>query len=370
MASISIEHLTHAYRTRKAVVHTLREFSIDIADRELVVLVGPSGCGKTTALRLIAGLEEPSSGTIRIDGKVVNRAAPKDRDVAMVFQNYALYPHMTVFNNMAFGLKMRGTPKGEIKAKVGAAAERLGLVRLLDRKPSQLSGGEKQRVAVGRAIVRNPKVFLFDEPLSNLDASFRGGLRTEIRALQRELQTTMIYVTHDQEEAMTLGDRLAVMKDGLLHQFGSPFDVYNRPADRFVAGFIGSPSMNFFPGRIESQSGSASFVGDIGRLLLPEAANSLTNLAGQDVILGVRPQDIRLDDKETDGRSKSVAGVVRVVEPLGDRINVHVSCGERSVVIVRASSDRTFSVGGRVRLGIDLQAAHFFADDDFGRRLQ
>src|SRR3989304_3391716 len=251
MAGVTLEQVTRTFRTRKGEVRAVDDLSLSVGDGEFIVLVGPSGCGKTTTLRLIAGLEELTTGTIRIGDRVVNRVAPKDRDVAMVFQNYALYPHMTVYKNMAFGLKMRRVPRKDILRKVGEVAGKLGLTHLLERKPASLSGGECQRVAVGRAIGRKPQGFLFDEPLSNLDAGLRTQMRTELKDLHRELRTTVVYVTHDQEEAMTLGDRLVVLKEGVVQQCGTPLEVYNRPANRFVAGFIGTPPMNFFDGRLE-----------------------------------------------------------------------------------------------------------------------
>jgi len=370
LASVSIEHISCLFRSRRAVHRAIDDLSLSIADRELVVLAGPSGCGKTTTLRLIAGLEELLSGTIRIGDRVVNKVAPKDRDVAMVFQNYALYPHMTVFKNMAFGLKMRGVPKAEIRVKVTGTAETLCLAHLLDRKPSQLSGGECQRVAVGRAIVRKPQVFLFDEPLSNLDATLRLHMRTEIKTLQRDLQTTMIYVTHDQEEAMTLADRLAVLKDGVLQQFGSPLDVYNHPINRFVAGFIGTPRMNFLRGRLDGDAGFLCFVGTVGRL--PLASREKASLAvyrDREVVLGIRPQDVQLDGEAVDLESIGVDAVVRIVEPLGERVHVHAATAGGDTIVARASPDRTPSVDQLVRLRLDVSNAHIFAPDEQGRRL-
>ena len=370
MASVSIEHISRQFRSRRAVHRAVDDLSLSIADRGLVVLVGPSGCGKTTTLRLIAGLEELSSGTIRIGDRVVNKIAPKDRDVAMVFQNYALYPHMTVFKNMAFGLKMRGVPKAEIRVKVAETAEKLGLAHLLDRKPSQLSGGERQRVAVGRAIVRKPQVFLFDEPLSNLDATLRLHMRTEIKTLQRDLQTTMIYVTHDQEEAMTLADHLAVLKDGVLQQFGSPLDVYNRPANRFVAEFIGTPRMNFLRGRLDGDAGFLCFVGTVGRLpLASRESASMADYGDREIVLGIRPQDVQLDGEAVGLESIGVDAAVRLVEPLGDRVNVHAATAGGDILIARVSPDRTPAVDQRVRLCMNVANAHVFASDEQGRRL-
>ncbi len=370
MASVSIERISRQYRARKAVHHAVDNLTLSVADRELVVLVGPSGCGKTTTLRLIAGLDDLSGGTIRIGDHVVNDVAPKDRDVAMVFQNYALYPHMSVFKNLAFGLKMRGFPRSEIKAKVADTAEKLGLAHLLDRRPSQLSGGERQRVAVGRAIVRKPQVFLFDEPLSNLDATLRVQMRAEIKTLQRDLQTTMIYVTHDQEEAMTLADRLAVLRNGVLQQFGAPLEVYNRPANRFVAEFIGTPRMNFLHGRLEEDAGVMHFSarGARFRVKLREAPN-VAALNGPEVVLGIRPQDVVFDGTGGDSQSATIEASVRLVEPLGDRVNVHTALAGGETVIVRADPDRPPSVNQRIRLRLDAATVHLFASDEQGRRL-
>src|SRR5947199_8199965 len=274
-------------------VHAVKDFNLQIRDKEFVVFVGPSGCGKTTTLRMIAGLEVISSGDISIDGKVVNELAPMDRDIAMVFQNYALYPHMSVYDNMAFGLKMRKFEKSEIRKRVNEAAEILGIHEYLHRKPRQLSGGQRQRVALGRAIVRHPQVFLFDEPLSNLDAKLRVQMRVELKKLHLRLGTTAIYVTHDQVEAMTLGDRVVVMKDGWVQQVGEPLELYNDPANRFVAGFLGSPAMNFMKVTAAEDNG-ALWVANPGlRIKLPdETAQRLRGHIGQEVTLGVRPEDL------------------------------------------------------------------------------
>ena len=283
MASITYDHVTKRFGEVVAV----DDLDIDIADKEFLVLVGPSGCGKSTALRCLAGLEDITEGEILIGDQIVNDVPPKDRDIAMVFQSYALYPHMSVYDNMAFGLKLRKTPKDEIKRRVEEAADILGIETLLDRKPRQLSGGQRQRVAVGRAIVREPKVFLLDEPLSNLDAKLRVQMRLEIRNLQEDLKITSIYVTHDQVEAMTLGDRLIVMHDGYAAQIGSPLDIYEHPATRFVAGFIGSPAMNFLNARLDPNGESVEIPGNVK---LPLANSSLPEHAGKEVILGVRPE--------------------------------------------------------------------------------
>src|ERR1700726_3002289 len=276
-------------------VHAVKDVNLQIRDKEFVVFVGPSGCGKTTTLRMIAGLEAISSGDISIDGNVINQLAPMDRDIAMVFQNYALYPHMSVYHNMAFGLKMRKFDKPEIDQRVRDAADILGIGELLERKPRQLSGGQRQRVALGRAIVRHPRVFLFDEPLSNLDAKLRVQMRVELKKLHLRLGTTAIYVTHDQVEAMTLGDRVVVMRDGWVQQVGDPMELYNEPANRFVAGFIGSPGRNFSHVRIAGENGSIWAEGDGIRLKVPgPLTNRMGSYAGKEVTLGVRPEDLRI----------------------------------------------------------------------------
>ncbi len=272
MATVTFEHVEKVYDSKQSRTHAVRDFCLDVADEEFVVLVGPSGCGKTTTLRLLAGLEEATKGEIRIGKRLVNDVAPKDRDIAMVFQDHALYPHMTVFANMAFGLSMRHVARADIEAAVTQVAAVLGISRLLGRKPADLSGGERQRVAIGRAIVRRPKVFLFDEPLSNLDAKLRAQMRTELKSLHAALATTAIYVTHDQEEAMTLGDRLVIMEDGRIQQCGTPLELYDRPHNRFVAGFIGTPAMNFIEGRLEGSGSGAAFACAAGTLPLSDEA--------------------------------------------------------------------------------------------------
>src|SRR3954464_15482759 len=291
MAQVAMRSLNKMYDE----VHAVKDVNLDIGDKEFVVLVGPSGCGKTTTLRMVAGLESITSGNISIDDKVVNELAPMDRDIAMVFQNYALYPHMSVYDNMAFGLKMRKFDKAEIARRVKEAADILGIQDLLKRKPRQLSGGQRQRVALGRAIVRHPQVFLFDEPLSNLDAKLRVQMRVELKKLHQRLGTTAIYVTHDQVEAMTLGDRVVVMKDGLVQQVGEPLELYHAPATRFVAGFIGSPGMNFTTVTITGTDGPLRIANDVLDLAVPpEPAARLRAHAGREVILGMRPEDLRI----------------------------------------------------------------------------
>ncbi|MGB2985716.1 MAG: sn-glycerol-3-phosphate ABC transporter ATP-binding protein UgpC [Phycisphaerae bacterium] len=381
MASVTLDQVTKSFRSKDGEVSAVDDLSLAVADREFVVLVGPSGCGKTTTLRLIAGLEEVTAGTIRIGDRVVNDVAPRDRDIAMVFQNYALYPHMTVFNNMAFGLKMRRVPKSEIKCKVGEAARLLGIEHLLDRKPGALSGGERQRVALGRAIVRKPQVFLFDEPLSNLDARLRTQMRTEIKSLHRDLKTTILYVTHDQEEAMTLGNRIVILKEGVVQQCGTPLTVYNHPANRFVGGFIGTPPMNFLPGRLEGDGEAVFFTGRIGRLAIPpELAKTLKPHRGEAVALGIRPEHFRLagaggmpawggaidpcQELDTVGEM-----VVRDVEPLGESTNVHLEVPTGDSVVARVSPTVTISPGQRVKLLVAMSQSHFFGAGERGERL-
>jgi multiple sugar transport system ATP-binding protein len=335
--------------------------NIEIKDREFVVLVGPSGCGKSTTLRMVAGLEEVTSGEIYIDGSLVNDIPPKDRDIAMVFQNYALYPHMTVYQNMAFGLKLRKYPKQEIESRVREAADILGIQELLERKPKALSGGQRQRVAVGRAIVRKPKVFLFDEPLSNLDAKLRVQMRTEISKLHRRLDATMIYVTHDQTEAMTMGDRIVVMKDGQIQQNDTPLNLYNHPVNQFVAGFIGSPSMNFIQGRLEAEGDGLVF--DEGHLRLPlpkEHHDGLQGYVGKDLMMGVRPEDIH--DPDTMGRgveADEIEAQVEVVEPMGNEVLLYLTTGKSSFV-ARVDPLHIPTVEQRVRLAVEIDKAHFF----------
>src|ERR1700726_3376010 len=313
-------------------VHAVKDFNLQIRDKEFVVFVGPSGCGKTTTLRMIAGLEAISSGDISIDGNVVNELAPMDRDIAMVFQNYALYPHMSVYDNMAFGLKMRKFDKQEIGKRVQEAAEILGIQQLLHRKPRQLSGGQRQRVALGRAIVRDPKVFLFDEPLSNLDAKLRVQMRVELKKLHERLGTTAIYVTHDQVEAMTLGDRVVVMRDGRVQQVGDPLELYNQPANLFVAGFIGSPAMNFASVRIAAENGSLWAESEGLRIKVPAPITPrLGRYAGMEATLGVRPEDLRIAGAgDSDDLSFNVA--VEVIERLGSEILLDVVAGSTTMV--------------------------------------
>ena len=320
--------------TDKGVV-AVQEFNLDIADKEFIVLVGPSGCGKSTTLRMIAGLEEITEGELYIDGKLVNDVAPKDRDIAMVFQNYALYPHMTVYDNMAFSLKLKKVPKAEIDRKVKEAAEILDITQYLDRKPKALSGGQRQRVAIGRAIVRSPKVFLMDEPLSNLDAKLRNQMRAEIIKLREKIDTTFVYVTHDQVEAMTLGDRIVIMRDGFIQQIGTPQEVFNHPANLFVAGFIGTPQMNLFDAAL-SKKGDKYVATILGRdFELPEAKQAALKAMDKvpsEVIVGVRPVHVHLADDGIDA-------TVDVSELMGSELHLHVNSAGKDVVIVVPTTD-------------------------------
>jgi multiple sugar transport system ATP-binding protein len=355
VAQVIIRNLNKNFDT----FHAVKDVTLDIRDREFVVLVGPSGCGKTTTLRMVAGLESISSGQILIDDTVVNDLPPMDRDIAMVFQNYALYPHMTVFDNMAFGLKMRKFDRDKIGARVREAAEVLGIQALLHRKPRQLSGGQRQRVALGRAIVRHPRVFLFDEPLSNLDAKLRVQMRVELKKLHDKLGTTAIYVTHDQVEAMTLGDRVVVMRDGVVQQMGEPMDLYNSPANRFVAGFLGSPAMNFFDVRLTVDGGAAWAVGEGIRLKLPSSMMSrLGPHAGKEVFMGVRPEDFRVATS-ADPAELNLDVVVEVVERLGSSILLDVSVGQTTMVAAVEPGVRA-AMHDRLQLAINPDRIHFF----------
>jgi len=328
VAQVVIRDLNKRFDT----FHAVKDVTLDIHDREFIVLVGPSGCGKTTTLRMVAGLESISSGQILIDDTVVNDLPPMDRDIAMVFQNYALYPHMTVFDNMAFSLRMRKFDRDKIASRVKEAAEILGIETYLQRKPRQLSGGQRQRVALGRAIVRHPRVFLFDEPLSNLDAKLRVQMRVELKKLHEKLGTTAIYVTHDQVEAMTLGDRVVVMRDGVVQQVGEPLELYNSPANRFVAGFLGSPAMNFFDVQLTRDDGALLAVGDGIRLKLPPAVSpQLGAHVGKKVIMGVRPEDFHIAT-DSDSADLNLDVVVEVVERLGSLILLDVSVGQATMV--------------------------------------
>jgi multiple sugar transport system ATP-binding protein len=358
MAQVTLDHVGKVYPGN---VRAVQDFCLEIPDGEFVVLVGPSGCGKSTTLRMVAGLEEITEGTIAIGSRVVNDVPPKDRDIAMVFQNYALYPHMSVYENMAFGLKLRKFPKKEIEARIREAARILNLAELLDRRPKALSGGQRQRVAVGRAIVRKPAVFLFDEPLSNLDAKLRVQMRVEISQLHNQLGATMIYVTHDQIEAMTMGDRIVVMKDGLIHQVADPITLYDEPADRFVAGFIGTPPMNFFEGHIRASNGTLTFETDDG-LRLPSPAikrERVAPLRDRRVTLGLRPEDIGSAAAESRADAPRIRARIDVVEPMGSEAYIYLRAGQTTFVS-RADSHRSFPVGQDAELAVFIDKAHFF----------
>lgn len=367
MAKVLLENISKIYPGN---VKAVDNANLEIQDREFVVLVGPSGCGKSTTLRMIAGLEEISSGNIFIDGKRVNDVPPKDRDIAMVFQNYALYPHMTVYKNMAFGLMLRKYPKAEIDQRVRDAAQILGITdEQLQRKPKALSGGQRQRVAVGRAIVRKPKAFLFDEPLSNLDAKMRVQMRTEISKLHNRLTSTMIYVTHDQVEAMTMGDRIVVMKDGLIQQVDAPIALYDNPKNMFVAGFIGSPPMNFFKGSLDQQRDGVWFVeqaagGNVQKgfavRVNDDMARKLSDRIGRTIVFGARPEDINSQQYASFAQpNQIVPATVEVVEPMGAEIYLYLNTGSHSFV-ARVNSHEGADVGQRLDLAFDMRKSHFF----------
>ena len=379
MAEVSLKDIAKVY---PGGVTAVDHISLDILDREFLVLVGPSGCGKSTTLRMIAGLEDISAGTIRIGPRVVNEVAPKDRNIAMVFQNYALYPHMTVYKNMAFGLMLRrkygmwDNPLSAIVApakrraareerraideRVRSAAEMLGITPLLARRPKALSGGQRQRVAVGRAIVREPQAFLFDEPLSNLDAKLRVEMRAELKKLHRRMQTTTIYVTHDQEEAMTLGDRVVVMKDGVIQQCDTPFRTYHRPVNRFVAGFVGTPPMNFLDGALVREGDALVFDEGDNRLKLDASyVERMTPYAGRRVIMGVRPEMLTPDGQAS--AESSIQARVTVVEPLGDRMDVRVSTPRHPELTARVDARTVIREGESIAMSVDMRRVHFFA---------
>lgn len=384
MAQVILESICKTYA---GGVKAVDNVSLQISDREFVVLVGPSGCGKSTTLRMVAGLEDITGGTIRIGDRVVNHVEPKDRDIAMVFQNYALYPHMNVHKNMAFGLMLRrkygiwDNPLGmllapgkyrqareereSINRRIKETAALLGIEPLLERRPRELSGGQRQRVAVGRAIVREPKAFLFDEPLSNLDAKLRVEMRAEIKRLHRRVQTTTIYVTHDQEEAMTLGDRIVVMKDGVIHQVATPFEIYEHPVNRFVAGFIGTPPMNFLTGRLDKQGDRLVFKeGQNDLAVAPHHEAKLAAFAGKPVILGLRPDLLSLGSTGAKMRVK-----IGVVEPLGDRMDVHVGTPNHPHITCRMDARNAVKEGESIDLQVDMGRVHFFDPEGTGRNL-
>jgi multiple sugar transport system ATP-binding protein len=363
MAHVLLKQVHKIYDRENGTPHpAVQNFNLEVKDREFVVFVGPSGCGKSTTLRMIAGLEEISQGDIFIGDRRVNDLPPKDRDIAMVFQNYALYPHMNVFDNLAFGLKLRKFSKAEIKKRVFEAASILGIERYLDSKPKALSGGERQRVAVGRAIVRQPKVFLFDEPLSNLDAKMRVQMRTEIIKLHRRLNATMIYVTHDQVEAMTMGDRIVVMKDGVIQQTDAPLSIYRQPDNLFVAGFLGSPAMNFIPGRLSASGGRLNFhEADGGTLEFDLSGLAGANaFAGREVVAGIRPEDIEIVTETEPQRGLRFRAVVDLVEHMGAESNVHLHTGAHLLIMRTEAPVDNDNTGHRMQFEVDPAKVHLF----------
>jgi len=379
MARVTLQNVCKVY---PGDVTAVDRVSLDIADEQFVVLVGPSGCGKSTTLRMVAGLEEISSGTIEIGGRVVNDVAPKDRDIAMVFQNYALYPHMSVYKNMAFSLTLRrrelGLKKADIDRKVRDAAKVLGIEQLLERKPKALSGGQRQRVAVGRAIVRDPKAFLFDEPLSNVDAKMRVEMRSEIKKLQRRLKTTTIYVTHDQEEAMTLGDVIVVMKDGRVQQVGSPLEIFERPVNRFVGDFIGTPPMNFLGGRVVGENGDTAFDEGSSRVRLAgRLAKTAGGFRGREMVLGIRPEGLSTDPERAvlgsgGGSPESLPQLavrVTLVEPLGKDKDVHMATTAHERLVGRMDAHVQVREGQEMKVYVDLRSAHLFEPGAMGRNV-
>ena len=361
--------LKNVYKEYTEGVPVVQEFNLEIKDKEFVVFLGPSGCGKTTTLKMIAGLEDITSGEIYIDGKLVNDAAPKDRDIAMVFQSYALYPHLNVFENMAFSLRARKYPPAEIKERVEHTAELLKIKELLDRRPRHLSGGQRQRVALGRAIVRKPKVFLMDEPLSNLDAKLRVHMRFELNKIHQQLEATTIYVTHDQIEALTLGDRLVLMKDGIVQQIGDPRTMYNRPANVFVAGFIGSPSMNFLNGKLVAEDGSLWLDMGVFRLQIPEKKEELDSYIDKELIVGFRPEDI-VDKARAGfaGAGNVMTAQIDVIEPIGSEELLYVSAGDKTFVAEIpeysvGSMEKRALVEKEIELAFNMEKLHLFDKD-------
>ena len=363
MASLSLKHI---YKKYPGGVTAVSDFCLEIQDKEFVIFVGPSGCGKSTTLRMIAGLEEITEGELYIGDKLMNDIAPKDRDIAMVFQNYALYPHMTVYENMAFGLKLRKTPKEEIKRRVEEAAEILGITHLLDRKPKAMSGGQKQRVALGRAIVRNPKVFLLDEPLSNLDAKLRATMRTELTKIHKRVGTTFVYVTHDQVEAMTMATRIVVMKDGFIQQVDSPQTLYDKPVNMFVAGFIGTPQMNFINATLEKKDDGLYICFEGNSLKLPaEKANdpALQDYIGKEVVAGIRPECIHDEPIYLSTMAENVIDVdVDITELMGAEIYLYIKIGEQNA-IAKVSSRSQARAGDTIQVAVEAGRVHLFDKD-------
>ena len=367
MANVILRNITKKINDNVIV----NSINLEIPDKEFCVLVGPSGCGKTTTLRMVAGLEEITGGEIWIGNRMVNGIPPKDRDIAMVFQNYALYPHMTAYQNMAFGLKLRKFHKREIDIRVREAAEILNLTHLLERRPKELSGGQRQRVALGRAIVRKPNVFLFDEPLSNLDAKLRVQMRTEISKLHDRLQTTMIYVTHDQVEAMTMGDRICVMKDGVIMQVDKPLEIYNRPMNKFVASFIGSPPMNFMDVQVSKRDGHLWLdEGKFSLKVLPSQEQTLQSLSGKTIILGIRPEDIydRLNVGNGSRAGHTALSTVEVVEPMGSEVMLYLNTG-RNTLIAKVEPQSEAKVNQEIELLFNMEKIHLFEKESLDRIL-
>ena len=357
MANVSLRHI---YKIYDGGVTAVSDFNLEIEDKEFIILVGPSGCGKSTTLRMIAGLEDISKGELYIGDKLANDVAPKDRDIAMVFQNYALYPHMTVFDNMAFGLKLRKTPKEEIRRRVEEAARSLEIAHLLDRKPKALSGGQRQRVALGRAIVRDPKVFLLDEPLSNLDAKLRAQMRTEISKLHQRLGTTFIYVTHDQTEAMTMGTRIVVMKDGIVQQVDTPQNLYDHPCNEFVAGFIGSPQMNFIEAKLGKQGSDYTLSFDKNVIKVPANGMNIDSYVGKDVMFGIRPENVYDDAEYIAGHSNGVVEAnVDVTELMGAEIYLYLSIAGIPLT-ARVEPTSKAKPGDKVKIALDVNKIHIF----------
>ncbi len=364
MAGLILKNITKVYEDSQQ--KSVDNFSIDIEDKEFIILVGPSGCGKSTTLRMIAGLEEITSGELYIGDRLVNNVSPKDRDIAMVFQSYALYPHMTVFDNMAFGLKIKKVPKDEIKRRVHEAAKTLDIEHLLDRKPKALSGGQRQRVALGRAIVREPAVFLMDEPLSNLDAKLRVQMRSEIGKLHKRLQTTFIYVTHDQTEAMTMGTRIVVMKDGVVQQIDSPQNLYEHPVNLFVAGFMGSPQMNFIDATLSEEDGELYLTFDGGKIKVPadRINDKVREKIGQEVTFGIRPENIHDEEAFISMYPENIIDVkVDIVEMMGAETYLYITIGNGTSGIARVNPRTTAKVGDRIKVAFDLTKLHIFDKD-------
>ncbi|MCP4259806.1 MAG: sn-glycerol-3-phosphate ABC transporter ATP-binding protein UgpC [Planctomycetes bacterium] len=366
MAGLLLENVSKIYDGK---VTAVSNFNLDIADGEFMVIVGPSGCGKTTTLRMIAGLEKNTTGNIYIGDTLVNDVPPKRRDVAMVFQNYALYPHMSVYQNMAFSLKMRKLPADQITKRIKDVSGLLGIESLLNRKPRALSGGQRQRIALGRAIVREPKIFLFDEPLSNLDAALRITMRAELKSLHHKLQTASVYVTHDQAEAMTLGERICVMYNGVIQQVAGPMEVYERPINKFVAGFLGTPAMNFFTGRLKFENDTASFVIDKDTIIFPQRLRTvLRDYQNKEIVLGVRPENLSL--QQFPGRiNNTISATVNMVEPIGIRTNIHLTNNNGNKFVASIDPYTKLKANDIVKIYIDLEKIHIFDSGETGKNI-